>query len=276
MSFGGSDQPLSAASLRNAGLVQFPTCVGGAVPVVNLRGIGPAKLKLTGTILANIFLGKVTRWNDPSISAINRGLALPAEPIAVVHRVDPSGTTWIFTNYLSRASRSWARRVGAGLSVAWPGGASGNGNPGVAAVVKSLPGAIGYVEYAYAKANKLAYVRLRNRAQRWVRPSVAAFAAAAASARWSRANDFYTMLVDEPGRSSWPIAGATFVLVRRTQPSRAAGRTTLSFFDWCYHSSAARRDAASLNYVMLPASVVAKVEAFWAQNVASGGKPCWP
>ena len=276
VSFGGSDQPLSRRDLDNLCLVQFPTCVGGVVPVVHLTGIGPAKLKLTGTILANIFLGKIHRWNDPRIEAVNKGLVLPAQRIAVVHRADTSGTTWIFTNYLARVSGQWAKRVGSGTSVLWPRGISANGNPGVTAIVKTTPGAIGYVEYAYAKANKLTLVELRNKAQRWVRPTVAAFAAAASSARWSWANGFYTMLVNAPGSSSWPVTGASWVLIRCSQQSQASGATMLRFFDWCYRDPSARRDEVSLNYVPLPASVVGAVEAVWAKSVKAHGKPCWP
>jgi phosphate transport system substrate-binding protein len=274
--FAGSDQPLTKADLQDFGLVQFPTCVGGVVPIVNLKGIGPARLKLTGAVLAGIFLGSIRTWNAPAIKALNKGLALPAQKIVVVHRLDASGTTWIFTNYLARVSSVWASGVGVGVSVSWPRGTAGNGSPGVVAIVAAVPGAIGYVEYAYAKANRLAYPQLKNRAGNWVRPSVGTFAAAAASAQWTWNNGFYTVLVNEPGANSWPITGATWVLIKRKQVSQAYGRAMLHYFDWCYRSPTAQRDATSLDYVTMPVSVVAKVEAVWKQSVSGGGKPCWP
>jgi len=274
--FGGSDQPLSRADLASAGLMQFPTCVGGVAPIVNIEGVGQGDLRLTGRILADIFLGEIVTWDDPAIQSVNPDVDLPDRPITVVHRSDSSGTTWIFTNYLTRVSGAWSKRVGAGTSVSWTTGEGANGNPGVTMVVASTPGAIGYTEYSYAVASDVAWTQLQNKAGRWVRASLATFSAAAASAPWNPEDGFRAVLVDQPGTSSWPIVGATWVLVRREQPSVARGNALLEFFDSCYHDRSAAEAAAALNYVTMPASVVEKIEEAWAKSITAGGRPCWP
>jgi phosphate transport system substrate-binding protein len=266
--FGASDMPLKDEELNKDGLVQFPTVIGGVVPVVNLKGVAPGQLKLTGQVLGDIYLGKITKWNDAAITALNPGVALPAAPIAVVRRADGSGTSFIFTNYLSKVNAEWKSKVGEGTAVNWPTGAGGKGNEGVSAFVGRLPNAIGYVEYAYAKQNKMAHVLLKNQAGQFVQPDDAAFKAAAASADWSKS--FYQILTEQPGAQSWPITGATFILMHKTQDKPASATATLKFFDWAYKSG--DQMAAELEYVPLPDAVKAAVRKQWTALKDGSGK----
>jgi phosphate transport system substrate-binding protein len=272
--FGASDAPLKAGELQQAGLVQFPMVIGGVVPVVNLPGIASGKIQLTPALLADIFLGTVKRWDDPRVKAENPGVNLPAKDIVVVHRSDGSGTTWIFTNYLDKVSPEWHGKVGTEKAVSWPAGVGGKGNEGVAAFVQQAEGTIGYVEYAYAVQNKLATVQLRNRAGKFVPPSIAAFQAAAAGADWKGTPGFSLVLTDQPGEGSWPITGASFILVQKEQGDAARARAMFSFLDWCLRNGAAQ--AEKLDYVPLPAGVVDLVEATWKSEVRSAGKAVWP
>jgi phosphate transport system substrate-binding protein len=272
--FGASDKPLLPADLSASGLMQFPTVMGGVVPVVNLPGIKPGQLKMTGAQVADIYRGAIKRWNDPLLARTNPGLKLPAMPITVVHRSDGSGTTFLFTSYLSLEAPHWKSEVGANDSVSWPTGIGGKGNDGVAAYVKQTPGAIGYVEYAYAKQNNLTYPLMRNKAGRFVAPTAANFAAAAAGADWSKAPGFYLLLLDQPGATSWPITGATFILMHTRQAKPADAREVLKFYDWTYNSGDPM--AAQLDYVPLPASVKALVRKSWSRIQGPDGKPVYP
>jgi phosphate transport system substrate-binding protein len=272
--FGASDAPLKKEELDKAGLIQFPMVVGGVVPVVNVKGIEAGKLKLSGETLANIYLGKIVKWNDEAIQADNPGLALPAADIAVVHRSDGSGTTWIFTNYLDKASAAWHSKVGTDKAVAWPLGMGGKGNEGVAAYVQRIPGAVGYVELAYAMQNKMAYVQLKNKAGKFVEPTLDAFAAAAANADWAGAAGYYLVLTDQPGEASWPITGASFILIYKNQSKPEIAKAVLKFFDWSYKNG--QESAKKLDYVPIPDSVVKLVEATWSKDVTAGGSPLWP
>ncbi len=271
--YGASDAPLKPEELAQAGLVQFPMVVGGVVLVVNLPGIGPGQMKLTGELLANIYLGKITQWDDPAIKSLNPGLKLPSQAITIVHRSDGSGTTFIFSSYLSMVSPEWKEKVGAGTSVKWPAPNSvgGKGNEGVAGQVKVVNGTIGYVEYAYALQNKMAYAEFKNKAGKFLKPTLETFKAAAANADWKSAPGYYLMLVDEPGDQSWPIAGATFILIHQDQPDAAKAQAMLKYFDWCYKHGGEM--AEKLEYVPLPPNVVEMVEATWASEVKAGGQP---
>jgi phosphate transport system substrate-binding protein len=271
--FGASDKPLKPEDLASAGLYQFPTVVGGVVPVVNIPGIGAGQIKLTGPMLAAIFYGQITRWDDPVIVKNNPGVKLPAMPITVVHRSDGSGTSFLFTSYLSMKSAGWASKVGASDSVNWPVGLGGKGNDGVAAFVKQTQGSIGYVEYAYAKQNHAAYVLVQNKNGKYPQPTAQDFAAAAAGAKWAQAPGNYLLLLDQPGAASWPITGATFILVYKEQSNPENGAQVLKFFDWAYKNGDAA--AASLDYVPLPAAVKALVRKQWTANVMAGGKPVY-
>ncbi|WP_116089557.1 phosphate ABC transporter substrate-binding protein PstS [Sphingomonas crusticola] len=271
--FGASDKPLKPDELAAAGLYQFPTVVGGVVPVMNLPGIRPGQIKLSGALLGDIFLGKVTRWNAPQIAALNRGVPLPNLPITVVHRSDGSGTSFLFTSYLAMKNPAWASQVGASDSVQWPTGLGGKGNDGVAAFVKQTTGAIGYVEYAYAKQNRSTYALMQNKAGKFVAPAAPAFAAAAASAPWLRSPGNYILLLDQPSPAAWPITGATFILVYRNQPNPADGAQVLKFFEWGYNKGDGL--AASLDYVPLPANVKGLLKKQWARSVTAGGKPVY-
>ena len=271
--FGASYKPLKLEELNAAGLYQFPTVMGGVVPVMNLPGVKPGQVRLTGALLAAIYLGDIKRWNDPQIAALNKGVALPRLPITVVHRSDGSGTSFLFTSYLSMKSPAWAKKVGASDSVEWPTGLGGKGNDGVAAFVKQTIGAIGYVEYAYAKQNHATYALVQNRAGQFPAPVAASFAAAAAGANWAKAPGNYMLLLDQPGAQAWPITGATFILVYRNQANAAAGAGVLKFFDWAYKSGDAA--AASLDYVALPPAVKALVRQQWAAQVTAAGKPVY-
>jgi len=271
--FGASDKPLEPKDLDAHGLMQFPMIMGGVVPVVNIKGIGPGQVHLNGAVLAEIYVGKIKRWNEAAIKALNPSLALPDEAISVVHRSDGSGTTFIFTHYLSEVSPEWKQKVGEDASVAWPTGVGGKGNEGVAAYASRINGAIGYVEYAYALQNKLAYVLLQNKAGRFVKPSAETFQAAAANADWPKAPGFYLLLTNQPGAESWPITGASFILIYKDPPKLENTRAVLDFFDWAYHNGA--QMAAQLDYVPIPANVVKLVEDTWAKQVKAAGKPVW-
>ena len=263
--FGGSDDPLKADELQKDNLAQFPTLIGGVVPVYNLPGIGPGEITLSPTVLADIFLGKITKWNDPAIAKLNPKIKLPADAITVVHRADGSGTTFIFTNYLSKVSPEWQEKVGNNKSVSWPVGVGAKGNEGVANNVKQVQGGIGYVEYAYAVINKIPYANLVNKAGKVVAPSMDSFKAAAASADWKNAPGFYMVLTDQSGDNTWPIAGATFILVQKQQPDAEKAKAMFKFFDWCYkHGDSI---AEELHYVPIPDNVVTMIEDMWSKDV---------
>ncbi|MBK8746079.1 phosphate ABC transporter substrate-binding protein PstS [Propionivibrio sp.] len=268
--FGASDMPLKPEVLDKDGLMQFPTVIGGVVPVINLAGIKPGELKLTGAVLADIYLGKIAKWNDKAVAELNPGLALPANDIGVVRRADGSGTTFIFSNYLSKVSAEWKQKVGEGTAVQWPVGLGGKGNEGVSAFVQRLPGSIGYVEYAYAKQNNMTYVMLKNSAGSFVAPGDSSFKAAAAHADWSK-SAFYEILTDEPGKDSWPITGATFILMHKIQDKPAQAAEVIKFFDWSYKNG--DNMAMELDYVPLPDSLVKLIHSSWAQLKDATGKP---
>ncbi len=263
--FGSSDAPLKPEDLTASNLAQFPSVVGGVVPVVNLAGIEPGKIKFTGPILADIFMGKITSWDDPALAAVNPGLALPKQRITVVHRSDGSGTTFNFVNYLSKVSVAWREQVGEGTSVRWPTGVGGKGNEGVAAYTKQIKGAIGYVELSYALVNKLTYGAVRNRAGTFVVPSNETIAKAAASAEWATATDFSLVITDAPGENSYPISATNFMLMRKDPKDAARSKEALAFFDWVYANG---DDAATkLGYVPLPDELVAQIKAYWASDL---------
>jgi len=266
--FGASDAPLKDEELAKKGLVQFPTVIGGVVPVVNIKGIAPGQLKLSGQVLGDIYLGKITKWTDPAIKALNPTLALPDEAIAPVRRADGSGTSFIFTNYLSKANAEWKSKVGEGTAVNWPVGAGGKGNEGVAAFVGRLPNSIGYVEYAYVKQNKMTFAQLKNAAGNFVSPDDSAFKAAAAGADWAKS--FYQILTEQPGKDSWPITGATFILMQKNQEKPAQAASSLKFFEWAYKGG--DKVADDLDYVPMPASVKAIIEKSWADIKDTSGK----
>jgi phosphate transport system substrate-binding protein len=267
--FGASDAPLKDEDLAKKGLVQFPTVIGGVVPVVNIPGINPGQLKLSGKVLGDIYLGKVTQWNDPAIAALNPGVKLPEAAIAPVRRADGSGTSFIFTNYLSKVNPEWKEKVGEGTAVNWPIGAGGKGNEGVAAFVGRLANSIGYVEYAYVKQNKLNYVQLQNAEGAFVSPDDDAFKAAAAGADWSKS--FYQILTNQPGKASWPITGATFILMHKSQDKPQQASATLKFFDWAYQTG--DKTAADLDYVPMPDSVKSVIVKSWGEIKDGAGKP---
>ncbi len=267
--FGASDVPLTDADLAKDGLIQFPTVIGGVVPVINVKGIAPGQLRMTGQILGDIFLGKITRWNDAALTALNPGVPLPDAAIAVVRRADGSGTTFIFTNYLSKVNAEWKSKVGEGSAVNWPTGAGGKGNEGVAAFVQRLPNSLGYVEYSYAKSNKMSHLLMRNQAGTFAAPDDTAFKAAAAGADWAKS--FYQILTDQPGKDSWPITGATFIIMHKAQDKPAQATNSLKFFDWAYING--DKMASDLEYVPLPESVKALSRRAWAEIKDSTGKP---
>jgi phosphate transport system substrate-binding protein len=274
--FGASDAPLKLDELEKDGLVQFPMVMGGVVPVVNVQGVAPGKMRLTGKIIADIYLGRIGKWNDPRIGDLNPGLKLPSQDITVVHRSDGSGTTFIFTNYLSKVSPEWKEKVGNSASVSWPAPTSsgGKGNEGVASFVQRIRGAIGYVEYAYAKQNRMAYTLLANREGNFVAPDDRSFQAAAAGADWKNAPGFYEILTNEPGKGSWPITGATFILMHKSQPDPAKAKEVLKFFDWAYESGG--RMALELDYIPMPEDVVKLVKASWRAHIKDkGGRALW-
>jgi phosphate transport system substrate-binding protein len=272
--FGASDKPMKPDDLATNGLVMFPTVVGGVVPVVNLPGIKSGQIKLTGTQLADIYRGVIKKWNDPLLAKTNAGVALPNLPITVVHRSDGSGTTFLFTSYLAMKAAHWASQVGGNDSVQWPTGIGGKGNDGVAAFVRQTPGAIGYVEYAYAKQNGLTYTQLQNKAGTFVSPTAENFGAAAAGANWAKAPGFYLLLLDQAAANAWPITGATFILVHEKQSEPDKGREVLKFFDWAYKNGDGAADA--LDYVPFPASVKQLIRAkAFKRIVGPDGKPVY-
>lgn len=266
--FGASDMPLKDDELVKDGLIQFPTVIGGVVPVLNIRGIQPGQVRMNGQVLGDIYLGKITKWNDPALTALNPGVPLPDAAIAVVRRADGSGTTFIFTNYLSKVNAEWGSKVGEGTAVNWPTGAGGKGNEGVSAFVQRLPNSIGYVEYAYAKQNKMSYVLMQNRDKQYVKPDDTAFKAAAAGADWARS--FYQILTEQPGKDSWPITGATYILMHRVQDKPVNATNSLKFFDWAFVNG--DKMAEDLDYVPLPTSVKDLIRKQWADSLkdASG------
>ena len=271
--FGASDMPLKPADLDKDGLTQFPMVMGGVVPVVNVPGIAVGQLKLDGKVLADIYLGKIAKWNDPAITALNPGLKLPELAIAPVYRSDGSGTTFIFTHYLSEVSPEWKDKVGENTSVQFPSGIGGKGNEGVSAMASRTVGAIGYVEYAYAKQNKLIYALLRNKDGEFVSPASAAFRAAAANADWAKSQDFYLLLTNQSGKDSWPITGATFILLHKQQSKPDVAREVINFFDWAYLNGGKLAD--DLDYVPMPENVVKLVEESWQQIKGPDGKAVW-
>ncbi len=271
--FGATDAPLSQEQLAKDGLMQFPAVIGGVVPVVNIADVKPGDMRLTGQVLGDIYLGKITKWNDKAIVELNPKLKLPAQDIAVVRRADGSGTTFIFTNYLSKVNAEWKAKIGEGQAVQWPSGMGGKGNEGVAAFVQRLPGAIGYVEYAYAKQNKLAHTLLKNLDGQFVAPDDLTFKAAAAGADWNKAA-FGAILTEQPGKASWPITGATFILLHTAQAKPAQGTEVMKFFDWSFANGA--KLAAELDYAPLPDSLTKQIKGVWAAQVKdAGGKAIW-
>jgi phosphate transport system substrate-binding protein len=272
--FGASDAPLTPDELEKFGLVQFPLVLGGVVPVVNLPGIEPGKVKLTGEVLANIYLGKITKWQNKAIADLNPDLTLPVDQtIAVIYRSDGSGTTYLWADYLAKLSAEWKDKIGVNMSLPWPTGLGGRGNEGVAALTIRTPGAIGYVEYAYAKLNNLSYVRVPNTVGEFVAPNSGTFEAAAVNADWAKAPGFHLLLTNQPGQQSWPITGATFILMHKHPQDPDTARAVLAFFDWVYHSGATT--AGALEYILLPESVVKLVEQRWRQITDRDGKPIW-
>ena len=263
--FGSSDAPLRPEELASSGLVQFPSVIGGVVPVLNVAGVEAGAMKLDGPTLANIFLGKITKWNDPAIVALNAGLALPDAKITVVHRSDGSGTTFNFVNYLSKVNADWKNNVGEGTSVQWPVGIGGKGNEGVAAYVKQIKGSIGYVEFSYALQNRLTFSRMKNAAGNFVQPRDETFSAAAASADWANARDFYLVMTNAPGEQSWPITATNFILMRKQPKSAEGAKAAIEYFRWIYANGDAQ--ARQLDYVPLPDTLVRQIETYWQQNV---------
>ena len=262
--FGATDKPLSADELRASGLIQFPVVIGGVVPVVNVGGVAAGSLKLSGALLADIFSGKVSQWNDAAITALNPGITLPAARITVVHRSDGSGTTFNFVNYLSKASPMWSEKVGEGTSVQWPVGLGGKGNEGVAAYVKQVRNAIGYVELSYALQNKMAYTQVQNSAGQFVQPNAASFAAAATGADWAGAEDFNLIITDAPGASSWPISATVFVLMQAKAKDAERAKAARDFFAWGYANG--RSQAGALDYVPLPDALVTLITNYWSAH----------
>jgi phosphate transport system substrate-binding protein len=272
--FGASDMPLQAAELNESGLFQFPAIMGGVVTVVNLEGITPGQLKLTGPLVADIYLGKITKWNDPAIAALNPGVKLPAEDITVVHRADSSGTSFLFTDYLSKTNADFKAKVGAGTAVKWVLGVGGKGNDGVAANVQRIKGAIGYVEWAYAKRNKMSHTQLKNRDGNFLQPDDDNFKAAAAGAEWTKTPGFAVVLTDQTGKNAWPITGVSYILLHKQQENAAKGQEVLKFFDYAFKNGDAA--ATELDYVPLPDAVTKLVADAWKANLKdASGKAIW-
>ena len=272
--FGASDMPLKPEELEKEGLIQFPAIMGGVVPVVNLDGITPGQLKLTADVISAIHLGKITKWNAPEIAALNPGVSLPALAITVVHRADGSGTTFLWTDFLSKSNADFKATIGSGTAVKWPTGVGGKGNEGVAANVQRIKGAFGYIEYAYAKKNKIAHAQLKNHDGVFVQPDDETFKAAAANADWAGAPGMYLVLTNQPGKNSWPATGASFILMHKSQADGLTGRAVLKFFDWAYKNGATM--AADLDYVPMPAPVVKQINESWkAQLKDPNGKAIW-
>ncbi len=273
VTFGASDMPLKPDDLKAAGLLQFPMIIGGVVPVVNVKGIQAGQLHLDGATLASIYLGDITQWDDPQIKRLNPKMALPSTAIAPVYRSDGSGTNFLFSDYLSKTSPKFMSSIGANTSVQWPTGIGAKGNEGVANMTTQTDGAIGYVEYAYAKQNKMAYALLTNKAGTAVAPSTESFQAAAANADWVHSDSYYLVLTDQAGAKSWPITGTSFILVYKQPDDPAAVNEALKFFAWAYKDGASM--AAELDYVPLPTALIAQVKKTWTSEIASGGHPVW-
>jgi phosphate transport system substrate-binding protein len=272
VTFGASDMPLKPEEVKKWTLVQFPTVIGGDIPVVNIDGVKSGDLRFDGDTLARIFLGQITKWDDPAIKKLNPSAQLPSQPIVVVHRSDGSGTTFIWTDYLSKVSPEWKSKVGANTSVEWPAGIGAKGNEGVANNVANTKGAIGYVEYAYAKQNNMTTVNMINKDGKTVTPSAASFQAAAANADWEKADSFYVILTDQPGAATWPIAGATFILIYQQPQDPAAATEALKFFAWAYAKG--DKMAEDLDYVPMPDPVVTAIQKVWVSQIKDGsGKP---
>jgi phosphate transport system substrate-binding protein len=273
VTFGASDMPLKPDDLKASGLIQFPMIIGGVVPVVNIKGIAPGDLHLDGATIASIYLGDITQWNDAAIKKLNPKLTLPNVAIAPVYRSDGSGTNFLFSDYLSKSSPKFQSTIGANSSVQWPVGIGAKGNEGVANMTTQTDGAIGYVEYAYAKQNKMSYTLLTNKSGGTVAPSAESFQAAAATADWAGADSYYLILTDQTGAKSWPITGASFILVYKQPEDAAAVGEALKFFAWAYKDGAAM--AGELDYVPLPAALIAQVKKTWVSQITSGGRPLW-
>ncbi len=272
--FGASDMPLKPEELKASGLTQFPTVVGGVVPVVNVPGIAAGALRLNGEVLSNIYMKKITKWDDAAIKSLNPGANLPSTAITVVHRSDGSGTSFLFTNYLSKVNTEWATKVGASTAVSWPAGVGGKGNAGVASYVQKIKGSIGYVEFAYAKENGLNSVTMQNKEGEFITPSLAAFQAAAQYADWKNAEGFYEILTNQPGKTTWPIAGATFILMHTSQDKPEQAKEVFNFFAWAYKNGGLM--AKALDYVPMPANVVDLIQASWSSNIkAANGSAIW-
>jgi phosphate transport system substrate-binding protein len=263
--FGSTDAPMTPADLTAAGLAQFPSVVGGVVPVVNIVGVTAGQLKLTGPVLAEIYMGKIAMWNDAKITALNAGVTLPATRITVVHRSDGSGTTFNFVNYLSKVSPDWKKSIGEGTAVRWPVGVGGKGNEGVAAYSKQIKGSIGYVELSYALTNKMAYTQLQNAAGKFITPNIASFKAAAASADWKNAKDFYLIITNAPGDESWPLTSTNFMLMYKQPKNAERAKAAKDFFTWVYANGDASAEA--LGYVALPDALVAQIQVYWKANL---------
>jgi len=268
--FGASDMPMKPEDLQKNGLIQFPAIMGGVVPVYKLPGVNPGELRFTGALLADIYLGKVAKWNDAAIAKLNPGAKLPATDITVVYRSDGSGTTFLWTNYLSKASPDFKSAVGEGTSVKWPAGVGGKGNEGVASYVQKIDGAIGYVEYAYAKQNKLAHGQVQNKAGKFVQPDDETFKAAAAGADWKSVPGMGVVLTDQAGEKSWPVTGASFILIHAKQEKPENAREVLKFFDWSFRNG--QKMAAELDYVPMPEPVVKEIQAAWKGVTDPSGK----
>ena len=274
VNFGASDMPLPAAELNAAGLFQFPAIMGGVVPIINLPGVAPGQVRLSGAVLADIYLGKITKWNAPQIAALNPGVKLPSDDITVVRRADSSGTSFLFTDYLAQVSPEWKSKIGAGTAVKWAVGVGGKGNEGVAANVQRIKGSIGYVEWAYAKKNRMQHTQLQNKDGVFLQPSDDAFKAAAAGANWAGTPGFAVVLTNQAGKASWPITGASYILMHKTQPNAATAKEVLKFFDWAYKNGGAA--AAELDYVPMPDSVTKLVQDAWRANLKdAAGKAVW-
>lgn len=272
--FGASDMPLKTEDLDKAGLAQFPAVIGGVVMIVNLEGVAPGQMKLTGPLVAEIYLGKIATWDDSAIAQLNPGVRLPKDKITVVHRADGSGTTFLFADYLSKVNNEWRDKVGASTAVSWPAGVGGKGNEGVASYVQRIKGAIGYVEFAYAKKNKMSHTQLQNKDGQWVQPDDPTFQAAAVGADWKATPNFYQVLTNQPGKESWPITGASFILMHKAQANGEKGREVLKFFDWALKNGG--QLATDLDYVPLPGNLVKLVQDSWRANIKDGsGKSVW-
>lgn len=262
--FGASDAPLSADELKAGGLGQFPSVIGGIVPVMNVEGVAAGQLKLDGDVLAKIFLGDIKAWNDPAIAALNPGLNLPVANITVVHRSDGSGTSYNFTNYLSKVSDSWKTKIGFGTTVPWPVGVGGKGNEGVSAYVKQIKNSIGFVEYAYALQNKMTYTQLKNASGKFVKPDAKAFQAAADTADWAHAKDFNLIMTNAPGEGAWPITATTWIIMYKQPKNAEQSQAAFSFFKWSLEKG--QQQAAALDYVALPDSLVTRIEGYWKSD----------